>query len=288
MMSEDLDGSTTVGPSDPVELARARHRLYGLLGQLLADGLVPELSPVVQALPALRPLLDASPEDLGAEHTRWLTHELSPHASAFLDGALNGPATAQARATWSAAGFGHGRTDLEDDHVAVFLAALSYLCAAELEARQDGIDPSPVLRLQGRVATELQAWLPLFTSAIEGPWSCVAGLVQELVDDHAPPPIPPSEAPERVGPDELLVPATCGWVCTWDALHRAGHAAGCPVGFGSKRRSLRMLLDDEVGRDALLARIIDSGPAAWRPLREAIIDVLRRSSTESVPGEPVS
>jgi len=229
---------------------------------------------VVQALPALRPLQAIRPEELGVEHTRWFTHELSPHAAAFLDGALNGPTTASVRATWTAAGFGHGRTDLEDDHLAVHLAALSFLCAAELEAREDGVDPEPVLRLQQRVLGPMQSWLPLLAHGVEGPWACVVQLAAELVDDHAEVdqgPLHASESSEeRVKATDLLVPGTAGWVPTWTVLTRLGEAAGCPLGFGSKRRSLRLLLDNEAGRAVLREALPDAGPEAWRPQREAL------------------
>lgn len=265
-------------PTDPVALATARHRLYGLLGQLVADGLVAELRPVIQALPALRPLLDSPPEDLATEHTRWFTHELSPHAAAFFDGVLDGPTTAQVRATWHAAGFAPGRTDLEDDHLAVHLAALSFLCAAELEARQDGIDPAPVLLLQQRVLTPLQGWVPLLAHAIEGPWGCVAGLAAELIDDHAEadqgPSVPPPGDDDKVGAQELMVPAQSGWVATWTTLNRLGDESGCPMGFGSKARSLKLLLDDEGGKKALLAHLVDAGPEAWREHRERVATAL--------------
>ncbi len=240
----------------------------------MADGLVAELRPVVQALPALRPLLDVAPEELGAEHTRWFTHELSPHAAAFLDGALNGPTTAQVRATWTAAGFGHGRTDLEDDHLAVHLAALAFLCAAELEARQDGVDPEPVLRLQQRVLGPLPTWLPLLADAVEGPWASVVQLAAELVDDHAEgdagPAAEPQAPEETVKAADLLIPGAAGWVPTWTALTRLGEVAGCPLGFGSKRRSLRLLLDDDAGRAALKEALPGAGPEAWRAQREAL------------------
>ena len=137
----------------PAELARARHRLAALLGQLCADGLVAR--DVVAAIPPLAPLCDVPPDLLAAEHHRWFVYELSPHESAFFDGQLDGPSTAAVRATWSAIGFAPGRWDLADDHVGIELAALAHLFAAELEALEDGHDPAPIRLLQRRVADHL-------------------------------------------------------------------------------------------------------------------------------------
>jgi TorA maturation chaperone TorD len=254
---------------ESMELARARHRLYGLLGRLLADGLSDELRPVIEALPALSPLLEVDAEALAVEHTRWFAFELSPHESAFLDGALNSAATAQVRATWTACGFASQRTDLEPDHIAMHVGALSFLCATELEARQDGVDPAPVLVLQHRVTTHLIAWLPLLTSAVDGPWRSVLELLEEMVvDHHGAAPEPLLALPiEKLNPDVFLTPDRCGWVCTWVRLRAASERSGCALGFGSKRRAIRALLDDEAGREALVNALSTEIPPQWAARR---------------------
>lgn len=255
---------------EALDLPRARHRLYGLLGQLLADGLSDANRPIVESLPALAALTSPDAEVLATEHTRWFGFELSPHESAFLDGALNGPATAAVRATWTACGFATRRTDLEPDHLAMHLGALSFLCAGELEARQDGVDPAPILVLQQRVTAHLVGWLPLLVDAVQGPWRAPLDLLEELVLDHHGGTVDDRPvADEPATPDLLLTPDRCGWVCTWTALHAASEQSGCALGFGSKRRAVRALLDAPEGREALAVPLDVAAPGPWMARRKA-------------------
>ena len=63
--------------------ARARHRLYGLLGRLIATGRVDDVADTVRALPALAAVHEGGP-DIAAAHHQWLAYELSAHESAFV------------------------------------------------------------------------------------------------------------------------------------------------------------------------------------------------------------
>jgi hypothetical protein len=242
----------------PVELARARHRLYGLLGQLLALGDVDACRDAIEALPALHPLLEAGAE----EHHRWLSHELSAHASAFVDGTLEGPTTASVRATYRAIGFAPGRRDLLPDHLGLQLAAMAHLCAMHAEALVDGAPVAPVEELCARMLRHLLQWVPLVDHAVGGPWACATSLALELLQSHGVPAPAPPPPPAELSAGALLVPCAVGWVCTWEALHAVSEAADRPVGFGSKRRALAALLDDPDARQLLADRIADA-PAGW-------------------------
>ena len=241
------------------ELARARHRLYGLLGQLIALGQVEPVREAVEGLPSLAPLVDPTS---AAQHHRWFSYELSAHESAFVDGALEGPATAAVRATYEAIGFHPGRRDLSPDHLGLELAAMAHLCAMEAEALADGHDAEPVRAQQQRMLGHLLAWLPLLDHAVQGPWASATGLALELAQSHDVPPPPLPLAPQSMTPTSLMVPCEVGWVCTWTALTAASDASDQPLGFGSKRRALRALLDSDDGRRALAEQI--TAPEGWR------------------------
>lgn len=246
---------------DAIDRARARHRLYGLLGRLLATGRVDEVVDAVRALPALEAIHAGGPA-IEAAHHQWMAYELSAHESAFVDGALEGPATAAVRATYEAIGFRPGRRDLAPDHLGLELAAMAHLCAMEVEARTDGHDPAPVVELQARMLGHLLRWLPLLATAVQGPWADAVGLASELVASHDVAAPPPPEPPERIDAQALMVPCEVGWVCTWQALRAAGEACDQPLGFGSKRRAVRTLLETPEGRAALAAQIGEV-PEPW-------------------------
>ena len=183
---------------EPEVLARARHRLYGLLGRLLVEGPRPEALALARAVPTLAAVLpppDAGPDvldDLAAAHYA-ATTEVSPVASAVLgdDGLIGGPVADAIRAAYLAGGFHPSRTDVAIDHVGLQLAYLAHLCDAEAQAHADGaldaVERLTALQ-QGFLDDPLARWLPAWVVAsgdAGGPvWRTVAELSLELVASH--------------------------------------------------------------------------------------------------------
>ncbi|MFT5459537.1 MAG: TorA maturation chaperone TorD [Myxococcota bacterium] len=273
---------------DPVDIARARHRLYGLLGQLLVDGPTDALADTVAALPALADAWPAGDADARqATHHRVFGLEVFPYESVFVgaDGVMGGDATGALRRDLQAAGFRGGRTDVEVDHVGLELAALSWLCAAEAEALEDDVDPAPARAHQARLLhRHVARWLPALSLAVHGldPWTQrVLALAEELVAAHctALGPTPGWTLPPR--PDDLLddrrtglariarawlVPAHSGWALSRQSIGRLAARAGVPSGFGPRWKMLEGVLAgavDHDSADAALDALADE-LARWR------------------------
>lgn len=256
----------------PAELARGRHRLYALLGQLLVEGPRPEVLRLARAVPALAAVLPAPDADTGtldelaADHYTLLT-EVPPVASAILgdDGLIGGPEADAVRAAYQAGGFHPGRTDVAIDHVGLQLAYLAHLCAAEASALEDdaGAALQPLQQLQrGFLDEHLLRWLPAWvvaTAGAGGPaWRTVAELALELVASHrsalpgpSQPPALPGHALDLEDPEvdlrriatTIARPARSGWLLSKTALARAAAAAGVATGPGDRARALSGALE---------------------------------------------
>jgi TorA maturation chaperone TorD len=252
-----------------VDEARARHRLYALLGRLLVEGVTDETAPVVRSLPALAALApeDAAAADrIAAAHYAALQLEVVPYESVLLhpEGRLGGPPATEVRQFCARLGLTAPRADVEPDHVGLELAVLAHLCAAELEALQDDATDAVVgVRDAQRqfLDAHLLRWLPVLAGAVaelEGnPWAAATGLALELAADHRASlggdverwalPEPPKLLDDpRTGLRDvartLARAAEGGWVCSRAALRRVGAQVELGTGFGDRRQQLVTLV----------------------------------------------
>ena len=279
--------------AEPGTRALARGRAYDLLASLLAEG--PVRAEHLAAVPALAPFLPEDPDEAAAEHHRVLTAELYPYESVFLDpsGLLGGQHASQVRL--ALAGFGvAGRDDLEPDHLANQLAALSFLCGAELDAVTDGRG-GQLLRIreaQRRLLDEhLLRWLPACGVALEqldSPlYAAAVGLLLELAADHraglagAAPIWTLAEPPQLLEDPRtdlkaisrhLVCPVFAGGFLSQTALTRIGRELDLPRGFGKRWQVLENLLRSGVHYERFgdLVAALDAQLQAWQTRYRAL------------------
>ena len=250
-----------------LDTARARHRLYGLLGRLLLDGPVDAAAETVAALPALADVWPSGDADARlAMHQRVFGLEIFPYESVFLgeEGTLGGDATNRAQRTLTAAGFRGRRTDTQPDHVGLLLGALSWLAAAEAEALEDGADPGPARAHQARViGGHLGRWLPVLSLSVSDMDRWTRRLLELTVEavaahGHAEPfELPPRPAEllddPRTGLARIarawLIPAHSGWVISRYTIGRLAARAGIPAGFGPRWKMLEGVLAGAVDHE---------------------------------------
>ncbi len=152
------------------EIARARHRLYALLGRLLVEGPTDEALSVAAAIPAFAPFVGTDPHELAAGHYAALT-EVPPVLSAVLgeDGLVGGHLADVVRERYRATGYYPGRTDVPPDHLGMLLGCAAHLCAVEAEAHDDGLEAGYVHDLQRSLLDDqLLSWLPAWVVAVRG------------------------------------------------------------------------------------------------------------------------
>jgi hypothetical protein len=228
----------------------------------LAEPPRPELAHSASAL-GLGPLPSV------AAHQELFGHQLPPFASIYLgaEGMLGGEAADRVSGFWRALGQEAPR---ESDHLTVLLGLAAHL--ADLEERA----PDDVERTRWRhvrtalVWEHVLSWLPLYLGKISDlgdridpfyrAWAELLGAVlSEVAKDLALPsalPLafraaPPLETPELEGSDAILTtilaPVRSGWiVCRFD-LVRAGQDLGIGCRVAERRRSLRALLEQDIG-----------------------------------------
>ncbi len=279
--------------TEPSTRALARGRAYDLLASLLAEG--PQRTEHLAAVPALASFVPEDADEAAAEHHRVLTRELYPYESVFLDpsGLLGGLHASQVRLALAGFGFA-GREDLEPDHLANQLAALAFLCGAELDALSDGRG-SEVRRIreaQRKLLDEhLLRWLPACALGIEqldSPlYAAAMGLLLELSADHraglpgaAPawglPEVPPIlDEPKtdlKAISKHLVCPVYAGGFFSQTALTRVGRELELPRGFGKRWQVFENLLRSGVHYERLpqLIEALDAQLQAWQARYRAL------------------
>lgn len=250
------------------ETARARHHTYTLLSRLYLEGLVADLLPYVQALPALAEqlapdldLADAAAE-AAATHYRLFGLNVFPYESVFLDpaGLLGGTLSNQVARRYEADGYRPG-PDVAPDHIGHELGLLAHLCAAEADALEDG-QRQLAQHLQQRQQTfltqHLTRWLPPFLVALGRQenrfYRALARLTWEVAGDHLQeepatwslPPRPDLLADEKTGlrqiASTLLAPPLSGFFLDRDQVSRLARDQSLPRGFGDRQQMLLNLL----------------------------------------------
>jgi len=266
------------------EHALARARTYGFVAEVLLDGWTPRARAVAEALGWLPPI-PADPDQAAARHHRVFGRGVPPYESVFCsaDGLLGGATADALRQAYARIGFSHERTDVEPDHAGLQCAALGFLCAAEADARRDGV-PAEALAERSRelAGAHLARWVGLLRVAVgrQGvpELSAVVELLDELVCEHVGdrPSSSRGQVPDDLLDDPstglkavaryLLVPARSGvWLGQAD-LQRLAAEAELACGFGRRVQMLESLLFSAVDHHQLpqLCAVLRGELAHWR------------------------
>lgn len=266
------------------DIALARHHTYTLLGRLYADGLTSELLPYARELLsdthyALRNTQYDANEAAAIHHTLF-RFNIFPYQSIFRDasGLLGGTESERVQLAYRESGF----ATAEPDQIASELHFLAFLCAAEAEARQDGL-MAVAAQCQTQQATflgnHLLTWLPPFVIALEQAghpfYAALATLTLDFVADHAAnldlagwqsqiarnltglslPETPTLLANDKTGLKDiaryLITPPQSGLYLGRDAIGDLARAHDLPRGFGSRQQVLSNLLYTAVQYDSL-------------------------------------
>jgi putative dimethyl sulfoxide reductase chaperone len=270
----------------PVAVALARHHTYTLLGRLYTDGLTTELLPYARELlgeTAVAPYAirntQYDPNEAAATHHTLFRFNIFPYQSIFRDasGLLGGAESERVRAAYRESGF----ETAEPDHIASELRFLAFLCAAEAEARQDGLAEA-VAQCQTRQANFLRdhllTWLPPFIIALEQNshpfYAALATLTLDFVADHAAtvgativvaqdtvaqdapgqaqgPPLQDAKTGLKDIARYLITPPQSGLYLSRDAIGELARAHDLPRGFGGRQQMLSNLLYTAVQYDSL-------------------------------------
>jgi putative dimethyl sulfoxide reductase chaperone len=270
----------------PVAVALARHYTYTLLGRLYADGLTTELLPYARALLgetavtqyALR-TTQYDVNEAAATHHTLFRFNIFPYQAIFRDasGLLGGAESERVRAAYLESGF----ETAEPDHIAAELRFLAFLCAAEAEARQDGL-ADVATQCQSRQAAflgnHLLTWLPPFVIALERAghplYAALATLTLDFVADHAAAvgatlvvaqdtvaqdapgqaqglPLQDTKTGLKDIARYLITPPHSGLYLSRDAIAELARACDLPRGFGGRQQMLSNLLYTAVEYDSL-------------------------------------
>jgi putative dimethyl sulfoxide reductase chaperone len=261
----------------PVAVALARHHTYTLLGRLYTDGLTTELLPYARELlgeTAVAPYAirntQYDPNEAAAAHHTLFRFNIFPYQSIFRDasGLLGGAESERVRAAYRESGF----ETAEPDHITAELRFLAFLCAAEAEARQDGL-AELASQCQTRQANFLRdhllTWLPPFVIALEQSgqpfYAALATLTLDFVADHAATvgatlvvaqdtvaqdapgqvqdlPLQDAKTGLKDIARYLITPPHSGLYLSRDAIADLARACDLPRGFGGRQQMLSNLL----------------------------------------------
>jgi putative dimethyl sulfoxide reductase chaperone len=287
------DGSSVLGPSSSInltaaEIALARHHTYTLLGRLYTDGLTADLLPYSRELLgetqyAIR-TTHYDPNEAAASHHTLFRFNIFPYQSIFCDasGLLGGAESERVQAYYRESGF----ETAEPDHIASELRFLAFLCAAEAEARQDGLMASAAqcqVRQANFLRGHLLTWLPPFVIALEQNghpfYAALATLTLDFVADHAAAvgatlvvaqetvvqdtvaqdapgqvqdlPLQDAKTGLKDIARYLITPPHSGLYLSRDAIGDLARAHDLPRGFGGRQQVLSNLLYTAVQYDSL-------------------------------------
>ncbi|MDH5506064.1 MAG: molecular chaperone TorD family protein [Anaerolineae bacterium] len=291
-------------------LVLARSHTYDLFSRLYLHGLTPELLPYVLEVPELAAALPRVPQPAGAaitaafeadraaaDHYQLFGFEVFPFQSVFLDETANlgGAITQAVLDFYRQAGFAPPSSGESPDHIGMHLACLSFLCAAEADALEDGLaDQAARMRAwQRRLLYEhLLPWLPVFTQAVihygQPFYAALAEMTLDLILEHAAglggrpaAPFVLPQPPELLGNQKtglkqiaayLVTPAYSGCFLSRAAISRLARQHKIPRGFGARWQLLENTLRAAAGFDALpgvltdLRAELDQSAAAYQAL----------------------
>ncbi|MBX2802599.1 MAG: molecular chaperone TorD family protein [Myxococcales bacterium] len=246
-------------------IAVARHRGYALFGRLFAQGLTPDVHAALAQLPAVGDVLPTPSDTVAAAHHEALSLDVFPYASVFLEpaGTLGGATSAEVSQRYAQGGFHPSTASMEADHLALQLAYLAHLCAAEAQAVEDGVEAEPLVVLQrGFLGEHLLRWLPPLSVALTQQarhplLARVGQLTLELAASHLSElggDVPPTSLPEPAlslsDPDTrlkdvvgyLVSPARSGVYLSRSGIAEVAQQVQLPTGFGTRPRMLEQLL----------------------------------------------
>ena len=180
--------------SDSQRLALARGRAADLLAHLFRSGVTVERLAHLRSVHALRPHLpealdSAAADEAAARHHRATSRQVFPYESVFLDASalLGGDTAAALRDLGARSGRPLGQGEHEADHLSEELQLLSWLCAAEVHALEDGAS-NALARVRARqhelLDGHLLRWLPALAVALE-PVDPLYGAAAELARELA-------------------------------------------------------------------------------------------------------
>jgi hypothetical protein len=275
----------------PLELATARSRTWGLLGQLLLRGPTEGILAAVQAVPSLGVhLVGVSADDLQAAHHAVLDRAVPPHASLFVgEGLLGGASAEAARAALDEIGFRGTVGSVEPDHAGLLCLGMAHLCEAEADALQDGHggEAVRVVAVQERfLRGQLLGWAPPLIAALQAEgvplYAELGGLLGELIASHGvgledaeealvDPLADPSTGLADLG-EWLITPLGAGWWLSQGTLERWGRALDVPLGFGPRKRVAAVILRGVAGHGRLaeLAGLLRAEVGEWKARYEAL------------------
>jgi TorA maturation chaperone TorD len=292
------------------ELALARSRSYALLADLFLQGLTAGTLPYLQAIPEIAAVLppDFDQDEAAADHYQLFGFNVFPYQSIFLHpaGLLGGPITDEVVRSYNQAGFATGpagsqAADESPDHLGYELRLMTFLCAAEADAWDDGL-PFVVTALavtqRAFLDQHLLQWLPPFVLAVEQQdqplYGRLARLTLELAAGHRqslagpigpsaalPPerdcpfvvtalavPVPDLLADEKTGLREiaayLLTPPHSGLYLSREDIGRLARAHHLPRGFGDRSQILLNLLRAAADYDTIGEVLADLAKLAER------------------------
>lgn len=301
--------------SDSQRLALARGRAADLLAHLFRSGVTVERLAHLRSVHALRPHLpealdSAAADEAAARHHRATSRQVFPYESVFLDASalLGGDTAAALRDLGARSGRPLGQGEHEADHLSEELQLLSWLCAAEVHALEDGAS-NALARVRARqhelLDGHLLRWLPALAVALEPVdplYGAAAELARELaVELHGElvqhglsegasawslPPADDLLSDPRVGlkaiSKRLVTPVLVGGFWSQQRLAELARETGVGAGFGQRWQVLEVVLSGAAQQDrweaacAGLMAEVDRWEAGWRRAT--------RSSTEAITG----
>ena len=275
MLSYDQDFHTEPMALSSAETALARHHTYTLLSRLFLEGVTAELRPFL--LPITQ-LATALPEPFDVDESAAMHHHLFqlnlfPFESIFLatDGLLGGPVTNQVQQQYEQSGYVVDASATSPDHIGHELSFLAFLCGAEADAWEDGLEKTAVSiqqRQHSFLQHHLMRWLAPFVLAVQAQenefYSAVANLTLTFVTDHAEkatsatnqhvlPDLPFLLDNDKTGLKEisnyLTTPAYSGFFLSRDHISRIARQHQLPRGFGNRTQMLTNLMKTAVQYD---------------------------------------
>ncbi|KAA3657708.1 MAG: hypothetical protein DWQ04_27280 [Chloroflexi bacterium] len=275
MLSYDQDSHIRPMTLSSAQTALARHHTYTLFSRLFLEGVTAELRPFLSPIPELSTVL---PKKFNADESAAIHHHLFrlnlfPFESIFLatEGLLGGPVANQVQQMYEQSGYMVNTSATSPDQIGHELAFLAYLCGAEADAWEDGLENTAV-SIQTHQHTFLQhhllRWLPPFVLAVEAQgnpfYSILANLVLDFASDHAsnaeivvnPHRLP--DLPSLLENDKtslkdianyLITPAYSGFFLSRDHISHIAREHQLPRGFGNRSQMLTNLMKTAVQYD---------------------------------------
>lgn len=287
---------------NPHDIAQARCLGYGLLADLLTNGVAPSTREAARSSVGLAEALEGrTDEELAVDHEYAFGWSAPPFEGAHLDRErqIGGPGTDALHGLFRAAGFRPDVRSVDVEHLGTSLRALAFLSGAEADALEDAHAGATerVQALSRRLLDEhVLRWVPTWVAAVRRTERAfpiaLATSIEDLLLMHreALPGEPSSfefpEAPSLLDdPDTglreigewLASPARSGLLITRGDITRLGRGLGVPRGFGSRSQLVINLL-----RSASRFEVLEGLVAALDREIVAFVEALSRPSYEGV------